>query len=77
MDVLIVHYHEVLDGAHEQALRVERFLQAGLDARSMAAAVDGKLYRNKNKHRSVRIVAIPISAIYNHPIFDRFQEKSS
>ncbi|HSJ54786.1 MAG TPA: sulfotransferase [Anaerolineae bacterium] len=48
MDVLYVHYRDVLAEPAAQAARVNAFLGGGLDERKMAEVVDPELYRQKN-----------------------------
>jgi Sulfotransferase domain len=47
MDVLYVHYSDVLATPAAQAARVNAFLGGGLDERRMAEVVDPELYRQK------------------------------
>ncbi len=47
MDVLYVHYGDVLDAPVVQVARVNAFLGGGLDERKMAQVVDPELYRQK------------------------------
>jgi len=47
MDVLHVHYSDVLATPAAQAARVNAFLGGGLDERRMAEVVDPELYRQK------------------------------
>ena len=47
MDVLYVHYRDVLDTPAEQAQRINRFLGGALDEAQMATVVDPQLHRQK------------------------------
>jgi hypothetical protein len=47
MDVLYVHYSDVLANPSEEARRINQFLGNSLDADRMAMAVDEKLYRQR------------------------------
>lgn len=46
IDVLYVHYSDILAWPEEHAVKVNRFLGDGLDTARMAAVVDPALYRN-------------------------------
>ncbi len=46
--VIEVAYRDAIDKPLEQARRISDFLGGGLDTEKMAAAVDGKLYRNRS-----------------------------
>jgi hypothetical protein len=47
IDVLYIHYSDVLADPAEQAQRVNRFLDNALDAEKMAQVVDPNLYRQR------------------------------
>ncbi len=47
MDVLYVHYHDILHRPRAQAQRVRQFLGRDLDVEKMVAVVDQSLYRNR------------------------------
>jgi hypothetical protein len=47
VDVLYVHYSDVLADPAEQARHLNRFLGGGLDEKAMAKMVDPKLYRQR------------------------------
>jgi len=46
-EALALNHADVLNHPVEQAARIERFVDAGLDAAKMAAIVDRALYRNR------------------------------
>lgn len=50
MEVLYVNYSDVVQNPAEQAENIESFLGMNLNLEKMVAAVDGKLYRNKNSN---------------------------
>jgi hypothetical protein len=47
IDVLYVHYGDVLANPLDQALRINQFLGGDLDVEAMVAAVDPRLYRQR------------------------------
>ncbi len=49
MDVLYVHYGDVLANPLDQARRINHFLGGGLDERAMAGVVDPGLYRQRRR----------------------------
>jgi len=46
-EVLDVDYHQVVSDPQSEAAKIAEFLGTGLDEAKMAAAVDAKLYRNR------------------------------
>jgi hypothetical protein len=51
MDVLYMHYHDILSKPRESAEKVRQFLGQRLDIDRMVAAVDVLLYRNRATSR--------------------------
>jgi hypothetical protein len=51
MDVIYIHYHDVLSEPRESAEKVQQFLGQTLDTDRMVAAVDASLYRNRATSR--------------------------
>lgn len=49
IESLDVDYHEVVGNPLDQARRIADFVGGDLDAETMARAVDGELYRNRNR----------------------------
>lgn len=47
MDVIYIHYNDVIDDPYGNSQRVNQFLGNGLDVQRMADAVDKTLYREK------------------------------
>jgi hypothetical protein len=47
VELLDVHYRQVIENPREQALRVDKFLGLGGRAEAMVQAVDDRLYRNR------------------------------
>ncbi len=53
LDTLELPYKEVLESPREYAERLRSFLGMDLDVDRMAGVVDGSLYRNRKKVRTV------------------------
>jgi Sulfotransferase domain len=51
MDVIYMHYHDVLSKPRESAEKVQQFLGQTLDTERMVVAVDVSLYRNRAPSR--------------------------